>query len=535
MLMLLSACAPTASSSDLVSPNVFVRGVQLSNGTRYTATFIKPTDSTALRDVLVEITLPTTVALTEMTVPRQTSSAEVRENGTTRTLVWRVAHVGADEALDAFAFTVAQPLTIEVEFYMVWHDATNAEHIEHFTDFPPVQAANQAEAEISVTQSSYVPIGETGVQVSAQVQNPPLDLHVRVLPASFNPPAEYGALWWCSIIEVAGVPAGETIDVVAPLRRPIAPFTPLSLFRQNADGSWSPAPGLGVVTADGLFVVYAHPGGVIATGGDEILQPAVVQLTSVNDGSSNTIVLGEATATPAAAGIVDGNSNTIVLGEATATPAAGIVDGSSNTIVLGEATATPAAAGIVDGNSNTIVLGEATATPAAGIVDGSSNTIVLGEATATPTAAGIVDGSSNTIVLGEATATPTAAGIVDGNSNTIVLGEATATPAAGIVDGSSNTIVLGEATVTPTANNLVRLVTATPTSRTSAVLTPTRTPNLTITLPPIIALNPTPFTATPAPLGSDSVRVVILIRSSGAIQCQAGGLSCATLRRTTKK
>ncbi|MBZ0288902.1 MAG: hypothetical protein K8I30_14895, partial [Anaerolineae bacterium] len=41
-----------------VAPNVFLRGLQLRDQVRYTASFVKPTDDSPLRNVSVEITLP---------------------------------------------------------------------------------------------------------------------------------------------------------------------------------------------------------------------------------------------------------------------------------------------------------------------------------------------------------------------------------------------------------------------------------------------------------------------------------------------
>ena len=461
LAIVFTACTPAAENPELVAPNVFVRGLQLPSGVRYTATFIKPTDTTELREVVVEITLPLTVALTGMSVPRQVTSAEVRENGLTRTLVWRIAQVEADAAMDTLAFNVSEPLDDGLEFFMAWRDVDGLEHSEHFTDFPPVQAAGQAEAQLTVTQAGFLPIGESGVQVSAPVREPALQLRVKVLPAAFNPPAEYGAFWWCSLVEVEGVPAGETVDVIVPLRRPIAPFTSLALFRQNADGSWSPAPGQGVVTADGLFVAYAHPGGVLATGGDQTLQPAQVDFATVSDGTSNTIIVSEATAAA----------------QFNVAPTSQVTDGTSNTIIISEATAAA----------------QLNVVPTSQVTDGTSNTIIISEATA---------------------AAPL-----------------NVAPTSQVTDGTSNTIIISEATRTPVT---VRIVTATPTSRAAAQPTLTRAPLPAITLGPVIAINPTRATVTSAPQGANSVRVVIMTRTTGVVQCQVGGVLCSPLRRIAK-
>jgi len=570
--MVLTACNPAAEAPELVAPNIFIRGVQLPNGVRYTATFIKPADTTELREVLVEITIPATVNLMGMSVPRQVSSAEVRDNGATRTLIWRIAQVEPEAAVDALVFNVSEPLTDGLEFFMSWRDVDGREQIEHFTDFPPVQAAGQAEAQLTITQAGYLPVGESGVQVSAPVREPALQLGVKVLPAAFNPPAEYGAFWWCSLVEVEGVPAGETVDVIVPLRRPVAPFTALALFRQNADGSWSSAPGQGVVTADGLFVAYAHPGGVLATGGDQSLQPAQVDFATISDGASNTLAISEAVEKPAsenppAAPASDGSSNTIIISEATPAPperpaaTQAVTDGTSNTIIISEATAAAplkvtATSQGTDGASNTIIISEATTAPperpaaTQAVTDGASNTIIISDATAaaplkvTATAQG-TDGASNTIIISEATAatpltvtpTPTSQG-TDGTSNTIIISEATAaaplkvTATSQGTDGASNTIIISEATRTPVT---VRIITATPTSRATVEPTLTRVPLPVITLGPVIAINPNPATVTPAPLGNNSVRVFIMVSAKNVIQCQAGGVLCSTLRRIGKR
>ena len=83
----------------------------------------------------------------------------------------------------------------------------------------------------------------------------------------------------------------------------------------------------------------------------------------------------------------------------------GVSDGTSNTIQVGESTATRH----VDGHRRS-----RTPTPPATIQDGTSNTIQLGESTATATP------------TRPATRTPSSGTIQDGTSNTIQLGESTA-------------------------------------------------------------------------------------------------------------
>ncbi|MCG2786153.1 MAG: hypothetical protein L6461_13725 [Anaerolineae bacterium] len=514
LLLSISACAPAVTNSKSPAPNVFLRGMEFSSGMRYAATFIKPTAETEMRDVQVEITLPASTTLTGIGIPRQVGMAEVRENGTTRTLAWHIPLVSASQQLDVLSFSVPVKISGPITFFLRWRDATGAEHVEHFDDVPHVTNASETEAELVITQSGYQAMGKSGVMVSAPVTEPPLALSVRVLPVSFNPPAEFGALWWCSLAEMSGIPTGESVDVVVPLRRPITPFTKLALFKQNADGYWSLLPETGTVTADGLSVAYAHPGGLIASGGEEELQPAQVNLDEVTDGTSNTIAFSESPSQPdnvVQAGIADGTSNTIVISESAPVPPP-VTDGTSNTVIVAEV-ALPPTAGAVDGSSNTIIIGEVTSAPALsptpGAVDGSSNTIIIGEVTSAPAlspTAGVVDGSSNTIIIGEVTSAPAlspTAGAVDGSSNTIIIGEVTSTPAlsptSGAVDGTSNTIIIGEVTLTPT----LVLTTSVPEDGPTLTLTPSPTLDVFTSTPETgaTAAPPTdiPLTFTPSP------------------------------------
>lgn len=574
-LLLLAGCAPASQEMGLVSPNVFIRGITLANGTRYAATFVKPYDGAELRDIQVEITIPSEVILTGMSVPRQSQYTEVRENGSTRTLSWRVDQVAAGQALDAFSFTVASPLVEELEFSMVWHDGSGSEYVEHFAEIPPVLMATQGSAQVTINQEGYLPVGDSGVQLMGRVQDPPLTIEAKILPAAANPPAVFGSIWWCSVLELSGVPEGAPVRVLSPLRRPVAPFTQLAMFRQSPNGAWSPAEGMGVVTADGLFVEYEHPGGVVALGGDPSLQPASVPLAVVSDGTSNTLLIAEATTVPPTE-IVPSTQDTLM-------PSAG-----APTDAAQQPSATPLAQDAVSGSGGSGVRpgGQRSPTPPpsptqifvtlapfltstntpSGISDGSSNTILIGEVTQTPTQAfvtlapfltstntpsGIADGSSNTLLIGEVTHTPTQRFVTlapfETAANPILISELTATPSptlrfvtlapfieptatqANITDGSSNTILIGESTPA-----LVRLVTATPSPRAVASLTPTATSRATHSVATVVAVNPTAFSAILPPLGSGGVRVIILTGSSGVMQCQAGGAACAVIRRIRK-
>lgn len=153
-----------------------------------------------------------------------------------------------------------------------------------------------------------------------------------------------------------------------------------------------------------------------------------------------------------------------------------IQDGTSNTVLLGEQTSFAAcfdevalppggAQAITDGTSNTIFLGETGGSGLTGrllppvslneIVDGTSNTIFIGEITA------------NRLCLGDARIVePDSPEITDGTSNTILIGEDTffdicfrnARGGSSITDGTSNTILLGETGSAPYCLTGVRLI-----------------------------------------------------------------------------
>ncbi|KXK21341.1 MAG: hypothetical protein UZ15_CFX003001529 [Chloroflexi bacterium OLB15] len=387
-----------AQTTEIIAPNVFLQGLVLPTGVRYTATFIKPDEAQPLRNVSVEITLPPGAQFSQMLVPPQVEFDVVRVSREGAiTMIWQTSRVPGEDMLDSYSFTLAQPLTADTEFYIEWQDENGAQQFESFFELPPLALATQNTGIVTLTQDGFLPAGETGVQVSVPQQPEPVTLTVNVLPADFNPPPEYGALWWCSLIEITGLPDGVSATVIVPLRRPIAPFTALSLFRQNGDGSWSPLEGEAFVTADGQYVTYEHPGGVVATGGPQDIQPELIpaaNIQAITDAGLTTPV----NVTPDLTSITDGTSNTILVNEIPAPPAitdgtSNITDGTSNTVVFsGQLPPTPTTEGAIndltDGSSNTILVGEATPIPAlpsptivAAINDGSSNTILVGEAT----------------------------------------------------------------------------------------------------------------------------------------------------------
>lgn len=566
-LLLFFLVSNAQAQPTLIALNVFLRGIQLPDGVRYTASVVKPSDDTAMRNVSVEITLPADALLMEMLISRQVEFDVVRRNQAGQlTLIWQISRVPADAPLDSFSFTLAQPLSGEVEFYTVWQNEDGLQRVENFYEVPPLTVATQSEFQWASTNLGFAPVGDTGIQIAA----PSLGILLtgRVLPVDFNPPVEYGNLWWCSLLEINGLPAGTTADVIVPLRRSLAPFTPVQLYQQQSDGSWLVLDQQGIVTADGQYAMYVHPGGIVATGvpaefQSEILPAAEIVIEQVID-----VRPPDPQSTNAPGEIADGSSNTIFIGEGVPPtdvppPPASIgqiTDGSSDTVFIGEVVSPtdvpppPTSIGqITDGSSNTVFIGEGASptdvppppTTVGQITDGSSNTIIIGEGvpptlTTDQTTANFADVSvtqEGTVVRTQvinAVDSPTiesatAEGDVQlPNSGTIghpptnaaessitvptlfTIPSVTPSPENGvgqITDGSSNTISIGEATPTP------------------PFFTATALPQ-----PPAS----TPFTAPviPNPFGQGGGRLEIIVGNSGAIvQCQFGRVNCANLQR----
>src|SRR5262245_54010013 len=124
LLFLLTTKIEAQSQAALIAPNILLRGIQFQEGVRYTAALIKSSDDAELRNLSVEITLPANAVLTEMHISRQIEFDVVRQNQAGQlTLIWQISHVPAESPLDSFSFTLAQPLTEEVEFYAEWLNA----------------------------------------------------------------------------------------------------------------------------------------------------------------------------------------------------------------------------------------------------------------------------------------------------------------------------------------------------------------------------------------------------------------------------
>jgi hypothetical protein len=153
---------------------------------------------------------------------------------------------------------------------------------------PAVIPAESTQSAISLgaegTGGELLPVNDTGVMVGAAagMLQEDITVTVRELPQDENPPPEVGDLWWCSLVAIDNLPEDAAISVVVPLRRPLEPFTPVALFAQQDDESWLELDAQGIVSADGQFVSYVHPGGTIATGVDAALQPQFAEILELD-------------------------------------------------------------------------------------------------------------------------------------------------------------------------------------------------------------------------------------------------------------
>jgi hypothetical protein len=270
----LAGCSKSTDKPAVIAPTVFIRGMEGATGTVYSVSVVKPEDGAVMTDLRGEIILPAGARLTDLLVPRSIDRAygALNKEGAVG-LVWEQARVASSAPVEPFSFVLDAPLTGELEFYLRWTDQKGRKVVENFFEVPPVLNASVAREDINLTGGEYTRVGDTGVQLLAEGSGKQLPLHVEVLPASFNPPASLGAIWWCSIISIDGLPEGESVEVVVPLRRPVAPFTALQMFGQATDGSWGPLKETAIVTADGQYATYVHPGGSVATGGPEEIRP----------------------------------------------------------------------------------------------------------------------------------------------------------------------------------------------------------------------------------------------------------------------
>jgi hypothetical protein len=81
-----------------------------------------------------------------------------------------------------------------------------------------------------------------------------------------------GDLWWCSVVEVDGLPSDAGVLLEVPARQPLPPTATIQLLGQ--DGSqWDPLPDTAQTSSDGQSILYVHHGGTVAAGTGSNNQP----------------------------------------------------------------------------------------------------------------------------------------------------------------------------------------------------------------------------------------------------------------------
>lgn len=270
-----------------LSPQIVLRALDLGDAIRYSASLIKPTDLD-LQMADFTVTLPEDAVIETIFETGNIAFSGVRRQPDGRTaLTWTATDLSAASAIDALTFTLAQELSADMEVYVQYLSATvGAVALSGKPEVALALADQEGELIIGPegTGARMLPVGPSGVRVGMApgLLPEPIAIRARQLPASENPPPELTGdegliFWWCSVVQIDALPDGTAVTVMVPARRPIAPFTPVRLFQQQADGSWQPLEALGIVSADGQYIQYVHPGGVIAAGVEELYRPRPVE------------------------------------------------------------------------------------------------------------------------------------------------------------------------------------------------------------------------------------------------------------------
>jgi hypothetical protein len=269
-----------------LSPQIVLRALDLGDAIRYSASLIKPADLD-LQMASFSITLPADAVIDTVFETGSVTFSGVRRDPNETTLNWTAADLSGASAIDALTFTLAEELTADMRVYVEYLSATMGAVALSGKPEIALALADQ-EGELSIgpegTGARMLPVGPSGVRVGLApgLLTEPVTITARQLAASENPPPDLtddeGLLfWWCSVVQIDALPEGAAVTVMVPARRPIAPFTPVRLFQRRADGSWRPLEALGIVSGDGQYIQYVHPGGVIAAGVDETYRPRPVE------------------------------------------------------------------------------------------------------------------------------------------------------------------------------------------------------------------------------------------------------------------
>jgi hypothetical protein len=280
--------AQVVAAQSASAPEILLRALGLPVGIRYSAAFIKPAEM-ALDEVQAEIKLPPGVELVEVFETQEIKFEGIVRGADGDRLIWRsLTPISTSEFLDTLAFTLSEEVSSDLEVALVFkREGEETSETLQFVGKPAVIPAATTQSTITLgaegTGGELLPVGETGVLVGAAADLLPDNTTVTVseLPPEANPPPEAGDLWWCSLVAVDNMPEGAALSVVVPLRRPLEPFTPVTLFALQEDGSWLQLETQGIVSPDGQYVSYVHPGGTVATGVEVELQPQFAEIVEL--------------------------------------------------------------------------------------------------------------------------------------------------------------------------------------------------------------------------------------------------------------
>ncbi len=270
-----AAHAAAIQVPDLSNIAVELTALQEADGVRYSVTIINSSDR-ALPSLIALVAVPPGVNLVQALESEGfTHFTGALPSAQGLDLTWS-ANFNAGDYVDAFSFTLDEAAVGNIGVNLKW-GGDQPGHVE-FWGQPTVLAASLTENDLTLnaagTGDSLIPVGGTGVLVGIAPSQVPdgTKIHIRVMDPSEDPPAT-GDLWWCSAVEVTGLPAGAELSVLAPLRSPLAPGAPVSLFSRQPDGTWGQLAATGIITFDGQHVAYTHRAGTVAAGVIHTFQP----------------------------------------------------------------------------------------------------------------------------------------------------------------------------------------------------------------------------------------------------------------------
>jgi hypothetical protein len=241
---------PAAAQSEGPSVAIVVSSLWSDELARYSVTLARPA-GVALQDVRVEVDLPPEADLLEvLETPGRTAFAGRQAN----TLAWTAPEFPADRPVDAFTFIVAKPLLSELSVRASWGGA-NPGQAETAT-IPDILRGGSDEGIavlVAPPAGGLLPVGDSGVLIGAVPGVPFPDgalVAVTRLGPDQNPPQVASALWWCSLVDLQGIPEGSAVTVFAPARRPLPPDANVRLFARD-DETWSDTGEAAAVSLDG--------------------------------------------------------------------------------------------------------------------------------------------------------------------------------------------------------------------------------------------------------------------------------------------